>query len=180
MRNVFVASLFGAIASALVIGAMAFAEQPAPAQTPPPPKVAIVDLQVALNNVEAGKRAIAAIEGVVKSKEAELTEKKDRITRLSNTLNDSRPLLAQEVITQKEQELASAYLDYQQFAYEAQVQTAEMESKMRGEVLEKLTDTVKGLAKERGFDLVIEAGSVVYSRDAYDLSTALILAHDRR
>lgn len=143
-----------------------------------PFRVAFVDLQQALNGVEDGRRAIAQIESFAKTKEAEFVKKKAQVLEMTKKLELERNMLTPEEFERKERELALIHLEYQQFGQQAQEELAQMEQVLKGKILEKLSATAQKIAKERGFDFVLEAGSAVYFKETLDLTPAVISAYD--
>ena len=64
-------------------------------------KICIVDLQAALDESEAGKKAVADMNRVIKAKEKEIEDKREALKVMQDDLNNQRSLLTEEAYQDK-------------------------------------------------------------------------------
>ena len=137
-------------------------------------RIVVVDLQTALNNSQEGQRAKATIEGFAAAKQGDIAKTEDAIKAARTKLDADAPMLDPDKRMEREQEVQTMILEYQQVVYESQMEMQNMELEMTAKILEKLADMATTVAKERGYDVVLEAGAVVFSVDSMDITNDVI------
>jgi outer membrane protein len=139
-------------------------------------RIAVVDLQQALNTSDEGKRARGQIEGFIAAKQGDIAKKEDAIKAARKALDAQGPMMDPDTRLEREAEIQTMILEYQQDAYESQLEMQNMELELTAKILEKLADTASSIAKDKGYDLVLEAGSVVFHKDGLDITDDVIAA----
>ena len=146
----------------------------APALAQGGPKIAVVDFQRALNEVEEGKTAKRTLEGRYEQAKLELEAKRVEVEQMAEDLEAQRPMLSEAALREKEGEYQGRALEFQQMMMEHQQEMALMEQELTGDILEKLYTVAGSIAAEGGFNLVIEASAVVYVNGTTDITDQLI------
>lgn len=125
-------------------------------------KVAIVNMNEALNSSERGKKSRDLLEAKNKKIEAQLKVKEDKILQVKKDLENS--LLSEDARKKRVPEFEALQKDY--FA-----ERQKLEQDLRGDeqkytetIFKELKGVVEQIAKKKGLDLVIE----------YSLSTAIL------
>lgn len=137
-------------------------------------KLGVVDFQQALNDVEEGKKARATLEQRFEEKRLSLEARKAELEQMSENLEAQKTLLAESALRAKEAEFNKKAMAFQQDMMEANQEMAVMEQELTQDILAKMLNVAQAIAKEQGFTFVVEAQSVVYSDDAYDLTQQVI------
>lgn len=142
-------------------------------------KIGVVDVMRAVNESDAGKKAIAELEIFAKAKESEMGEKVRPIERLRGELEKQGTVLSRDARKAKEEELERLQRDAQRFIADAQ---AEMKKKQEGAfapVLKDMRETISAVAKENGMQLIMEAtAGVLYADRTIDLTDLVIRKHN--
>ena len=138
-------------------------------------KLGMVDFQRAVSETNEGKAATAKIETMYQNRikemermEAELKKEYEDYQSRAMILSPEAQQEAQRIIMEKEQRYGATQQQYQQELQQAQ-----------GQALMELSEKIKSMAgtmgKELGYDLIIEAGVVLYvGTGVTDLTTDLV------
>ena len=160
------------VIAALMFLALVLAPSLAAAQS----KIAFVDLEYALNNVEEGKKAKAVLEQDFKRKKDALEATRANLVRMENELSGQKLVLSAEALTQKENELASAKSRYDAEKKSAYEEWQKKEANLTRDLLERLTEIVQQIGKDGGYSFILERhdASVLYAQENIDLTKTVI------
>ena len=139
-------------------------------------KIAFVDLEYALNNVDEGKKAKAILEQDYKRKKEALQTTEANLVRLENELSGQKLVLSADALRQKEQELDAAKSRYQAEKKAAYEEWQKKEATLTRDLLERLTEIVQQIGKEGGYQFILERhdASVLYAQEDIDLTRQVI------
>lgn len=162
-------SLFGTLVTTVTIApARSFAQAA--------PKIAFVDLEYALNNVEEGKKAKAVLEQDFKRKKDELDGTRAKLTAMETELKSQTLVLSDDVRRQKEAELAAAVARYDADLKAARDGWQKKEASLTRDLLERLTQIVQQMGKDGNYTFILERhdASVLYAQANVDLTKQVI------
>ena len=137
-------------------------------------KIGVVDFQQALNDVEEGKSARKVLETRFEEKRLGLEARKAELEQMQESLEAQKNLLSETALRAKEAEFNSKAMTFQQDMMAANQEMQLMEQELTADILEKMLTVAQKIAKEEGYNFVVEAQSVVYADDAYDLTAKVI------
>ncbi|OGP13727.1 MAG: hypothetical protein A2053_03725 [Deltaproteobacteria bacterium GWA2_50_8] len=139
-------------------------------------KVAVVDFQLALNNVEQGKKAKAALKIEFDSKQKKLDLMQKELQTMKEDIEKQRVVLSESSLRSKEEIFKTKFLDLQQKINEFRQELATREAQATGEILKKLRDLVADLGEKRNYDLIVEKSQdlVLYAKTRDDLTQEVI------
>lgn len=140
-------------------------------------RIAVVDLQRALNETDDGRRAKARLKRLFKQRQTDLDERqnelkalKEEIERASEdgTLSESALRTRAEEYQKAFVELQSTYMDYQR-------ELAEKEAEMTSSIIERMERILVALGESEGYTLIVERGEggVIWT-SATDLTDNLV------
>jgi outer membrane protein len=143
-------------------------------------KIGIVDLLRALNESEAGKRAKADLEALIKSKQASIDEKGKKIEALKSDLEKQAALISAEAKKAKEEELERLIRDYQRIVADSQAEVQKKKGELTGVILKDLRDVINTVAQEEGYSLILEKaeGLVLYASKHFDITDKITKKYD--
>lgn len=157
----------------VVCGAGMASLAPALAET----KVAIINIQKAILETGEIKKAQAALEAKYKPRQAELEKVQKELQDLQAQLQSGK------LNPQAEQE---ANARGQRRQREAQRLTDDLQADVdreRNEILQKagahMTEVIKKIAEEKGFDMVVDVGSTLYFKPAMEITNEAVQAYDK-
>jgi outer membrane protein len=139
-------------------------------------KVGIVDLLKALNESEAGKRAKADLESLIKSKRTSIEEKGRHIEKLRADFEKQAAIISPSAKKAKEEELERLIRDYQRVLADSEAEIKKKEGELTGEILKDLREMINKIAEEEGYTLILEhaEGLVLYANKSLDLTDKVI------
>ena len=114
-------------------------------------KVAIVDLNKAMNEVDEGKAAVARLEQQFNKKKAELEKKGQAIQALKTDLDMKSSVLSDQAKRDRIQELQEKATAFQQEQMEADQEMNLMRNKLQSDLAEKLKGVCADISKKEGY-----------------------------
>lgn len=137
-------------------------------------KVGYVDLQRALNEVEEGAKAKAALKAEFDGKQKTLDAKQNELKAMKEDL-DARgmmmtPEAKQERMTQMQQKL----VETQQLYMQMQQELSQREAAVTGEIFQKMGTILQTMGRDAGYTVIIEKAAILYAKNHIDLTNELI------
>lgn len=139
-------------------------------------KIAFVDLEYALNNVDSGRKAKAILEQEHKQQKEQLESARANLERMANELKSTSLVLSDDARRKKEAELESAMAKYEGERKSAYEQWQKKEANLTRDLLDGLTTIVQEIGREGGYTFILERhdASVLYAQDNIDLTKQVI------
>ncbi|MCL4457269.1 MAG: OmpH family outer membrane protein [Nitrospirae bacterium] len=143
-------------------------------------KVGIVDLFMALNESEAGKKAKTDLESLIKSKQTVIDEKGKKLEALKGELEKQTAIISAEARKAKEEELERLARDFQRIVTDSQAEVKKKEGELTGGIIKDLRDVINKIAQEEGYSLILERaeGLVLYAAKPLDITDRVIKKHN--
>jgi outer membrane protein len=160
--------VFGLIAVAVLTAQSARAEV----------RLAYVDVQRALNQCDAGKRAKAEFQTRVQSVEAKLQRQQSEVQALKNELEKKGMLMnpdqRQNLMDQYQQKLT----DFQRAYKDSRDSLQRKDSEMTGKIVHDLAQVIRTLGERDGFTMVMEKGSILWGAPSIDITDQVIRTYN--
>ena len=139
-------------------------------------KIAFVDLEYALNNVDEGKKAKAILEQNYKQQKEQLATAFANLERMAAELKNTSLVLSDEVRRKKETELSEAKDKYEADKKTAYETWQKKEANLTRDLLDGLTTIVQDIGREGSYSFILERhdASVLYAQDNIDLTKQVI------
>jgi len=143
-------------------------------------KIGFVDLVKALNESEAGKKAKADLEFLIKSKQVAIDEKGKAIEKGKNDLEKQASVLSQDARKSKEEELERLIREYQRLVSDSQSEVKKKEGELTGDILKEIRTIVQKIGQDEAYTLILEnaEGQILYSLKESDLTDSVIKKHN--
>jgi outer membrane protein len=139
-------------------------------------KVAIINVQRAIVETAEIKKAQTVLEAKYKPRTADLEKLQKELQDIQAQLQSGKVTPQQEADLQARGQRRQR--EYQRVGEDLQGEV----DRERNEILQKagqrMTDVVKKIAEERGFDMVVDVTNTVYFKPALDITTDAIKAFD--
>jgi len=159
----------------MVCSAFVFLSQAAPAQT----KVAVINLQRAVFESAEIKKADLEMQKSFKPRQDEIDQLNKEIAALAAQLQNS----AVKLTPQQEADLTALGQRKQRELQRKSDDLNADATNYRNDVLskssQKMTDIVKKIAEEKGFDLVVDTQTALYFKAAMEITNDAIAAYDK-
>jgi outer membrane protein len=161
-----------AVIGLLLVGGRALADEPL--------KFAVIDMQKALNDSKAGKKAIDELDRYMESRRPELQKQKDAIQKKRDELDKQGLLLNEDTRKARENEIRTMERDLSRAVSDLQDEIKRRQAELSDTVQKDLARIVEKMGKEGGYSLILikQPQIVLYSLPASDLTEALIKRYD--
>jgi outer membrane protein len=143
-------------------------------------KIGTVDMQKALQTVEAGKKAKSQLEKEVNEKKQEIEKEKASINKMGEEFKKQALVMNEEARNKKQAELQERILKLQEKAGKTEMELRQKEQSLTAPIIGKLRDIISHLAKEKGYTMVLEKNenTVLFSLEKDDLTTDVISSYN--
>ena len=143
-------------------------------------KIGFIDIQRAISDSNAGKRAKERFQAQVKKAEAELLKEKTELERLKADLDKKGPLMKEEERRSLEGDLQRRYVNYQRTMTDQQQELRQKEGALTGDILKELEKIVNEIGKSDKFTLILERNQILYSDQGIDVTNKVIEVFNSR
>lgn len=145
-------------------------------------KIGVVDLQRALNESEAGKRAKADFKSRVDKLEGQLKGQKDELDRMKDELERKSTVLRDDERRKLATDFEKKRLDLKSKFEEAQGELQKKDQELTGQIIEALQAIIKQIAESESYTLVLETSSsgVLYHANSIDLTEQVLAAYNAK
>ena len=143
-------------------------------------KIGFIDIQRAISDSNAGKRAKERFQAQVKKAEAELLKEKNELERLKADLDKKGPLMKEEERRNLEGDLQRRYVNYQRTMTDQQQELRQKEGALTGDILKELEKIVNEIGKSDKFTLILERNQILYSDQGIDVTNKVIEVFNSR
>lgn len=139
-------------------------------------RIAVVDLQRALNETEDGRRAKARLKRLFKQRQEDLDKRQGELKALKEDIEKNIELWSQETKQRRLEEYQKAFVDLQQQYVEYQRELAEREAEATGEIVQRMQAILRRIGQAEGYTLIIERNEagVVWVPTNLDLTDDVI------
>jgi outer membrane protein len=174
-----------ALRAVRVVGAvlaMLVASAAMPAVAAAEMKVGVVDLQRALNESEAGKRAKADFKARVDKLEGQLKGQKDELDRLKDELDRKSVVMKEDERRKLATDFEHKRLDLKRKFEDSQAELQKKDQELTGEILEGLQQVIKQIGDRDSYTMILEMGTsgVVYHANSIDITEQVLAAFNSR
>ncbi len=154
------------MAVAAVVGANAQAKTPT---------IAVFDAQQAINGTNAAKRAISELTGKRNAAQSKIDALEKPLLDKQQKLRSQQGVMAADKFQQAQADFAKELNDFRQQAQKIQNDLDEQNMKLRKTIADAVKVSVEGIAKEKGYDIVLPKGVTFYtSPNVVDISTEVL------
>lgn len=143
-------------------------------------KIGFVDIQRAITESNAGKRAKERFQAQVKKAEADLLKEKSELERLKTDFDKRGPLLKDEEKRNLEGDLQRRFVNYQRGMQDLQQELRQKENEMTADILRELEKIVGEVGRAEKFTLILERNQILYSDQAIDITNRVIEVYNSR
>jgi outer membrane protein len=140
------------------------------------PKIGYMDMQKAIQETSAGKKAKKDLEKEFTAKKGELQKREADLKKMDEDLRKKASALSDEVRTKKMQELQTEAMKFQREVGESQVTIQKKERDLTQPIIEKLQVSLEKIAKEGGYTMILEKSeqSVLWAKKDLDLTDSVV------
>ena len=142
-------------------------------------KVAVINLQKAVLESAEIKAASAAMEARYKPRVTQIDTLDKEIAGISQNLQTNQGKLTEQAVAELNAQGTRKQRDVQRLRDDLQADADRDRNEILQKAALKMTDVLKKLAEEKGFDIVVDAPYAPYFKAALDVTPDLIAAFDK-
>lgn len=145
-------------------------------------KIGYVDLQKALNEAEAGKKAKETFKGEVDRMENSLERKKQELEKLKDELEKKGLLLKEEERDSLERDYRQKLRDFERQYKDSQQELQIKDRELTGRILEDLRQVVQEMGEQGSYTVILEGNNtvVLYGSKAIELTETVIKTYNQK
>ncbi len=139
-------------------------------------RIAVVDLQRALNETEDGRRAKARLKRLFKQRQQELDKAQGELKTLKEDIEKNREVWARDVLQKRVEDYQKIFLELQQQYVEFQRELSEKEGEMTAQIIARMEQILRRIGQTEGYTLIVERneGGVVWVPSNLDVTDQVI------
>src|SRR5262249_16024179 len=139
-------------------------------------RMAVVDLQRALNETEDGRHAKAKLKTLFTKRQQALDKSQSDVKELKNAIDKHKNVLSQAALQERLEAYQKAFVDLQNSYVEYQRELAQKEAELTNGILEKMQEILRRIGQAEGYSLIVEKneGGVVWVPSHLDLTDRVI------
>ena len=145
-------------------------------------RIAVVDLQQALNETADGRRAKARLKRLFKQRQASLDEAQNELKALKEEIESAREsgALTDSALEERIEEYQKAFVELQSTYMEYQRELAEKEADMTQEIIARMERSLVRIGEADGWTLSVERGEggVIWTPASNDITDDLITRYN--
>ena len=144
-------------------------------------KIGTVDMQKALQSVDAGKKAKAQLEKEFNVKKKELQSEEASIKKMGEEFKKQSLVMNDEARAKKQGELQERIMKFQETTGRSQQEIQVKERELTEPIIVKLRGLIGEIAKQKGYGVVLEKNenTVLFSQEKDDLTTEVVNAYNK-
>jgi outer membrane protein len=145
-------------------------------------KIAIVDLDQAINATDQGKKAREELQGKQKQAEGQLKPMYEKGKALAEEIQSKRFVLSEDALRKKQLDLADIQNDLKSKGAELEGQFKIDYERLVGPLRDKLLGILTDFGKEQGYTLILERNTpgVIYSKEALDITDEVVKRFNKK
>ncbi len=143
--------------------------------------IAVVDMQKAIQATAEGKKAKTELEGEFEKKKKELQKREADLKKMGEDIEKKKAVLSEEALGKKQSEFQEEMMKYRETMGKSQVEIQKKERDLTAPILEKMRKIIEKVAKEKGFNLVLEnSGSILFAEKTNDITDDVVKAYEKK
>ncbi len=139
-------------------------------------KIAVVDLQRAINETEDGRQAKAKLKKLFEKRQVELDQKQNQLKKLKDDLEKQKDVLKKDVLNKKLQDYQKQFVELQTTYVDYQKELAQKEGEMTKGIVSRMEEILRRLGQSKGYTLILERteAGIVWVPSNMDLTDTVI------
>ena len=139
-------------------------------------KIAVVDLQRAINETEDGRKSKDKLKKLFESRQQGLDKKQQDLKKLKDELDTQKNVLSRDALEGKVESYQKQLVDLQQIYTEYQRELAEKEGELTKVIVERMERILRRIGQTDGYSMIVERGEagVIYVPTNLDLTDVVI------
>ncbi|MCB9667661.1 MAG: OmpH family outer membrane protein [Myxococcales bacterium] len=144
-------------------------------------KIAVVDLQRAINETQDGKQAKARLKKVFDQRQKSLDDAQNKLKAMKDELEKKKDVLARDVLQKKLEEYQKNFVELQSKYVDYQKELASKEGELTKTIVARMERILRVIGQQRAYSLILERseGGVVWTPTQLDLTGEVIQRYNK-
>jgi outer membrane protein len=143
-------------------------------------RIAVVDMQRALNECDAGKKAKDQVKSKFEKSQDSLKRQREDLDRMKDDYDRKALVLKDEERRNLEKDLETRGLEFKRKYEDFQRDLKRTDAELTSSIVEELYEIVRDYGQKNGYSLVLEAssGALLYNDKAVDITDEIVKLHN--
>jgi outer membrane protein len=143
-------------------------------------RIAVVDMQRALNECESGKKAKDQVKAKFERSQEQLRRQREDLDRMKDDYDKKALVLRDEERRNLEKDLETRSLDFKRRYEDFQRDLKRTDAELTSSIVEQLYEIVSDYGAKNGYSLVLEksSGVLLYNDKAVDVTDEIVRIHN--
>jgi len=141
-------------------------------------KLAYVDVQRALNECEAGKKAKAEFRTKVEGVEQRLQGEQNEVAALKDKLEKKGMLMKPEERQNLQDEYLNKAKNFERNFKDTKDELERKDQEMTGKIIHDLAEVIRDVGEKNGYTMVMEKGSILWGMSSIDITDQVIRTYN--
>jgi outer membrane protein len=139
-------------------------------------KIAVVDLQRAINETEDGRAAKDKLKKLFMRRQKDLDKKQVALKEMKESIEKQRNVLSRDAMQKKLEEYQKAFVDLQTVYIDYQRELSSKEAELTKDIIARMQQILRRIGQREGYTLVLERNEagVIFVPSNLDLTDMLI------
>ena len=144
-------------------------------------KIGYIDMQKAIQETSAGKKAKKDLEEDYNKKKKEIEKKEADLKKMNEDLEKKALVLSDEVRAKKQQDMQKEMLQYRELVGKSQMDIQKREQELTKPIIEGLRKIMGEIAEKDGYTVILERSeqSVMWAKKDIDLTSRMIAEFEK-
>jgi outer membrane protein len=144
-------------------------------------RIGTVDMQKALQSVDAGKKAKAQLEKEFNVKKKELDNERSAIQKMGEEFKKQSLVMSDDARAKKQAEIQERAVKFQELQMRSQTEITQKEHDLTQPIIVKLRGIIGELAKQKKYNVVLEKNenTVLFSEEKDDLTADVVNQYNK-
>jgi len=144
-------------------------------------KVGFIDMQKAIQETNAGKKAKKELEDEFNKKKKEFEKREADLKKMGEDFEKRSMAMSEEARMKKQTELSNEMRKYQESAAKSQMEIQKRERDLTAPIVTKLRSIIEDIAKKEDFTMILEKSeqSVMWAKKDIDLTERVVKEYNK-
>lgn len=145
-------------------------------------KVVFIDMQKAIQATKDGAKAKKELESEYNARKKKFQSAEEKLKKMQEELEKKAMVLSDAVRTKKQQEFQEEMYSYQKSVGQAREEMQKREADLTKPILDKMSGVIEKIAKEKGYDIVLERGQsnvIIWAKKETEITDEVIAAFEK-
>jgi outer membrane protein len=146
----------------------------------PASRIALINMQEAIRGTAEGKKAEATLRKEMEDLQKKMQAEGKKIQDSMESLRKQGMVMDEKTRREKEEQIQKQIVALREEEQKNTQKFQERDQQISQPIIKKLREIVATIAKEKGFTLVMDGGSVIYAQSGDDITAEVIKRYDAK